>query len=161
MSETRLRPPTFQSFYNDHSLFDDSTGVVHDLEEGRRIGVALGDHKAVILRNHGLLTVGHSVDEAVWWFITMERSCQAQLMAEAVGKPTCIEPEYAAHARRHAPDFRTESHARRVFLLAHDLHSDDICREAGTKRKAVSREVHRLRSAAQEWQRAAAYAGSS
>ncbi len=36
-------------------------------------------HKAVILRNHGLLTVGHSVDEAAWWFITMERSCQAQL----------------------------------------------------------------------------------
>ena len=30
-------------------------------------------YKAAILRNHGLLTVGHSVDEAVWWFITMER----------------------------------------------------------------------------------------
>ncbi|MFP7483437.1 class II aldolase/adducin family protein [Priestia filamentosa] len=35
--------------------------------------------------DHGLLTVGQSVDSAAWWFITMERSCQAQLMAEAAG----------------------------------------------------------------------------
>ena len=85
------------AFYDDHALFDDYTGVVLDLEEGKRIAHALGDGKAVILRNHGLLTVGQSVDEAVWWFITMERSCQAQLMAEAAGTPVHIAPEMAAH----------------------------------------------------------------
>ena len=47
----------------------------------------------MILRNHGLLTVGHSVEEAAWWFITMERSCQAQLLAEAAGTPIPISPE--------------------------------------------------------------------
>ena len=52
------------AFYGDHDVFDDYTGVVLDTEEGQRIAAALGDHKAVILRNHGLLTVGHSVDEA-------------------------------------------------------------------------------------------------
>jgi len=83
------------AFYNDHSVFDDYTGVVLDIEEGKRIAHALGEHKAVILRNHGLLTVGHSVDEAVWWFITMERSCQVQLMAEAAGTPVLIDPEMA------------------------------------------------------------------
>jgi ribulose-5-phosphate 4-epimerase/fuculose-1-phosphate aldolase len=83
------------AFYQDHGLFDDYTGVVVDTEEGKRIGVALGSHKAVILRNHGLLTVGHTVDEAVWWFITMERSCQAQLLAEAAGKPVKIDPAMA------------------------------------------------------------------
>jgi ribulose-5-phosphate 4-epimerase/fuculose-1-phosphate aldolase len=66
-----------------------------DLEEGKRIAHALADHKAAILRNHGLLTVGQSVEEAVWWFITMERSCQAQLMAEAAGTPVLIEEEMA------------------------------------------------------------------
>ena len=65
------------------------------LEEGKRIAHALGDNKAVILRNHGLLTVGHSVDEAAWWFITMERSCQAQLLAEAAGTPVLIDPDMA------------------------------------------------------------------
>jgi ribulose-5-phosphate 4-epimerase/fuculose-1-phosphate aldolase len=83
------------AFYGDHALFDDYTGVVLDTEEGKRLAHALGDGKAVILRNHGLLTVGQSVDEAAWWFITMERSCQAQLLAEAAGKPVLIDEEMA------------------------------------------------------------------
>ncbi len=83
------------SFYGDHALFDDYTGVVLDIEEGKRLAHALGDNKAAILRNHGLLTVGHSVDEAAWWFITMERSCQAQLLAEAAGTPVLIDPDIA------------------------------------------------------------------
>ncbi|MED4690716.1 class II aldolase/adducin family protein [Peribacillus frigoritolerans] len=94
----RLLDPITQdacAFYKDHSVFDDYTGVVHDLEEGRRIGKALGPHKAVILRNHGLLTVGKTVDECAWWFITMERSCQAQLMAESVGNPVLIDEHHA------------------------------------------------------------------
>jgi ribulose-5-phosphate 4-epimerase/fuculose-1-phosphate aldolase len=69
---------------------------VLDLEEGKRIAAALGEHKAVILSNHGLLTVGQtSVDEAAWWFITMERSCQAQLLAEAAGTPVLIDADQA------------------------------------------------------------------
>jgi ribulose-5-phosphate 4-epimerase/fuculose-1-phosphate aldolase len=79
------------AFYGDHGVFDDYTGVVVDLEEGKRLAHALGEQKAVILRNHGLLTVGHSVEEAAWWFITMERSCQAQLLAEAAGTPVLID----------------------------------------------------------------------
>ena len=84
------------AFYDDHELFDDYTGVVLDLEEGKRIGHALGDAKAVILSNHGLLTAGHSVDEAAWWFITMERTCQAQLLAETAGTPVLIDADQAA-----------------------------------------------------------------
>ena len=83
------------AFYDDHEVFDDYTGVVLDIEEGKRIAHALGEAKACILRNHGLLTVGHSVDEAVWWFITMERSCQVQLLAEAAGTPVLIDDEMA------------------------------------------------------------------
>jgi ribulose-5-phosphate 4-epimerase/fuculose-1-phosphate aldolase len=98
----RLLDPITQdacAFFEDHALFDDYTGVVLDLEEGKRIAQTLGPRKAVILRNHGLLTVGKSVDEAAWWFITMERSCQAQLMAEAAGKPILIEAEHARVTR--------------------------------------------------------------
>jgi ribulose-5-phosphate 4-epimerase/fuculose-1-phosphate aldolase len=94
----RLLDPITQdacAFFEDHGLFDDYTGVVLDLEEGKRIAAALADHKAVILRNHGLLTTGHSVDAAVWTFITMERSCQAQLLAEAAGTLVLIAPDMA------------------------------------------------------------------
>jgi len=98
----RLLDPITQdvcAFYGDHSLYDDYGGVVLDLEEGKRVAHALGGNKAVILRNHGLLTVGQSVDEAVWWFITMERSCQAQLLAEAAGRPVAIDPATATLTR--------------------------------------------------------------
>jgi ribulose-5-phosphate 4-epimerase/fuculose-1-phosphate aldolase len=88
------------AFFEDHELFDDYTGVVLDVEEGKRIAVSLGEAKAVILRNHGLLTVGHSVDEAVWWFVTMERSCQVQLLAEAAGTPVLIDEDMARSTAR-------------------------------------------------------------
>ncbi|MFD8431314.1 class II aldolase/adducin family protein [Streptomyces coelicoflavus] len=89
------------AFYQDVSVFDDYTGVVVDPEEGRRIGRALGSHKAVILRNHGMLTVGQSVDSAAWWFLTLERTAQSQLTAYAAAaglgaKPLQIRPEEAA-----------------------------------------------------------------
>lgn len=83
------------AFYNDHAVFDDYTGVVVDTGEGERIADALGDKKALILTNHGNLTVGRSVEEAAWWFITMERTCQAQLLADAAGEPKKIKPEVA------------------------------------------------------------------
>ena len=87
------------AFFEDHARYDDYRGVVNDIEEGRRIGVALGDAKAVILANHGLLTVGGSVAEAAWWFVTMERSCQAQLLAMAAGKPRNIDRDTALLVR--------------------------------------------------------------
>jgi ribulose-5-phosphate 4-epimerase/fuculose-1-phosphate aldolase len=83
------------AFYDDHVVFDDYTGVVLDGGEGVRIASGLGDKKAAILSNHGLLTVGGSVEEAAWWYITMERSCHAQLMAEAAGTPVLIDPDVA------------------------------------------------------------------
>ncbi|MDH5675730.1 MAG: class II aldolase/adducin family protein [Myxococcales bacterium] len=84
------------AFHGDHGLFDDYTGVVLDTKEGERIGQALGKHKAVILRNHGLLTVGTSVESAAFWFISMDRCCQTQLLAEAAGTPKLIGEEDAA-----------------------------------------------------------------
>ena len=94
----RLLDPLTQdscAFYGDHGLFADFTGVVYETSEGERVAKALANYKAVILRNHGLLTVGQTVDEAAWWFITMERSCQAQLIAEAAGTPVKIDPNHA------------------------------------------------------------------
>ncbi|ATL85184.1 class II aldolase/adducin family protein [Streptomyces malaysiensis subsp. malaysiensis] len=87
------------AFYEDQGLYSDFRGVVNDTEEGRRIGVALGGAKAVILQNHGLLTVGQSVAAAAWWFITMERSCQTQLLAMAAGTPTLIDHDTAVDVR--------------------------------------------------------------
>ena len=87
------------AFFEDHRLYEDFRGVVNDIEEGKRIATALGGSKAVILANHGLLTVGESVAEAAWWFVTMERSCQAQLLAMSAGTPKLIDRETALITR--------------------------------------------------------------
>ena len=95
----RLLDPLTQdacAFYGSHSVYADYTGVVLDVEEGDRIADALGAGKAVILRNHGLLTVGTSVEEAAWLFVAMEQACHVQVMAEAIGTPLQIEPSMAA-----------------------------------------------------------------
>jgi ribulose-5-phosphate 4-epimerase/fuculose-1-phosphate aldolase len=92
------------AFYDDVAVFDDFTGVVLDPEEGRRIGAALGHKKAVILRNHGMLTVGQSVESAAWWFITLERTAQSQLLAYAAGTPRAIPHEEALLTRGQVGD---------------------------------------------------------
>jgi ribulose-5-phosphate 4-epimerase/fuculose-1-phosphate aldolase len=85
------------AFFEDIGRYNDYRGVVLDKEEGERIGKALGQYKAVILRNHGMLTVGETVDSAAWWFLTLERTAQAQLMAYSAAaglgsKPIQIDP---------------------------------------------------------------------
>ncbi len=92
------------AFFDDIGTYADYRGVVLSSEEGDRIGRALGDKKAVILRNHGMLTVGETVDSAAWWFLTLERTAQAQLMAYSAGaghgsKPIQIDAEEAAATR--------------------------------------------------------------
>lgn len=72
------------AFYGVHSVYPDFGGIVYTPEEGARLVSCLGDKKALILQNHGLLTTGVTVDEAIWAFISMERCCQSQLLAESV-----------------------------------------------------------------------------
>ncbi|MCH6172295.1 class II aldolase/adducin family protein [Pseudonocardia alaniniphila] len=88
------------AFYRDLGLYTEYGGPARYQEEGRRIATAVGDTKGAILRNHGLITCGHTVGEAAWWFITLERSCQAQLLAMAAGTPISIDDETAEFTRK-------------------------------------------------------------
>ncbi len=74
------------AFYKHHEVYEEYNGLILDSTEGDNIAKLLNNKKALILKNHGLLTVGETVDSAAWWFITMERSCQVQLLAEAALK---------------------------------------------------------------------------
>lgn len=89
-------------FFEEQAIYDSYGGVAFDAEEGNAIAEALGDKKTVILQNHGLLTTGVNVDTAVWLFISMDKCCQSQLLAEAAGKPTLIPDETAVHAKAQA-----------------------------------------------------------
>jgi ribulose-5-phosphate 4-epimerase/fuculose-1-phosphate aldolase len=99
----RLLDPLTQDsckFYGGHALFDDFTGVVLDTSEGDRIAEALGQHRAVILKNHGFLTAGTSVEEAAFLYLSMDNAAHTQLLAEAAGRPQLIPPDVAAHTAK-------------------------------------------------------------
>ncbi|KAK1966201.1 class II aldolase and Adducin domain-containing protein [Colletotrichum sublineola] len=71
------------AFYNDVVLYNSFGGIVLGKEEGLHIAAALGDKKAAILQNHGLVTCGKSVESCVYWFLSLERCCHQQLLADA------------------------------------------------------------------------------
>ena len=87
-----LEPLSAESavFYQRHAIYDS-----YKLGEGYTLANAIGDNRALILKSHGILTVGQSVDEAAYLFISMERAAQAQLLAAAAGTPQPIEHEHA------------------------------------------------------------------
>lgn len=85
-------------FYNDHTVISVQGGaVVFDANAGKELAAEFSTGKAAIHQNHGLFTVGTTVDAAAFWFITMERSCQVQLAAMAAGEPIHIRHEYAQY----------------------------------------------------------------
>ena len=77
----------------DHVLYTSFNGIVLAEKEGKDIAACLGNKKAALLQNHGLLTVGGTIEEAVFWFLSLEKCCHAQLMADAAaggrGGTTC------------------------------------------------------------------------
>ncbi len=69
------------AFVFDQALFDDEEVEVLSVDGGKRIAAAVGDAKLCILRNHGFLTVGGSVESAVGWFVMAERAAEVHVKA--------------------------------------------------------------------------------
>lgn len=112
-SVTKLEPISQEAcaFFDDHEIFDDEEVNIGSTDGGKRIAVAIGDARAAILRNHGLLTVGTSVDAAVGYFLLMERSAEVQVKARDA-KPI------GADAARRVHDMFDEREAWQVFQWA-------------------------------------------
>lgn len=77
---------------NQHSLmfydrlaYHDYEGIALDLDERERLVRDLGDRKAMVLRNHGLLTAGRTVPEAFSLMYYLEQSCRIQIDLMATG----------------------------------------------------------------------------
>ncbi|MGI9614850.1 MAG: class II aldolase/adducin family protein, partial [Acidimicrobiales bacterium] len=121
-AERRLIEPITQEacmFHDDHSLFDDEEVQVLSIEGGKRIAAALGGNSSVILANHGLLTTGPGVAEAVAAFVTMERVCEAALKAPGA-QPISAESAAIANA-----DLRVPATFRDAFWALVDRHLSD------------------------------------
>ncbi|MCB5910256.1 class II aldolase/adducin family protein [Streptomyces pinistramenti] len=99
----RLDPLTQDAcvLYQRHGVYGQFLGLVNARREGKEVVKTMGDGTAVIMQNHGFLTGGRSIGEAVWLFIVMERAAQAQLMAEAsASEPLLIPHDVAVETGR-------------------------------------------------------------
>ncbi len=107
----RLVEPTSQdacAFFESQRLARGFEGVVFDTEVGDTLGAAFAEHagnaeriNVVVHENHGHMTVGGTVDEAVFWFILFEQMCQAQMRLESTGWPySVLDTEMARHTNR-------------------------------------------------------------
>src|SRR5690606_4877515 len=79
--------------------YHDYEGVALDLDERQRIQASLGDNIALMLRHHGLLSVGASVADAFYVMYYLNRACEIQLAATSSDQPYSTIPE---HLSQHA-----------------------------------------------------------
>ncbi|HEX5477026.1 MAG TPA: class II aldolase/adducin family protein [Burkholderiales bacterium] len=78
-----LLPLTQNAMFFSGVGYHDYEGPAVDIDEQQRLVADLGQHDAMILRNHGLLAAGRSIPEAFVTMYWLERACQAQALAMA------------------------------------------------------------------------------
>lgn len=92
------------AFYENHVVIGASAGAVAvETKAGVSVAEAFKGVRAALHQNHGLLTASrHSIDDAAFWFIALERCCQQQLLIEAAGvKPQILSEKTARYSRDH------------------------------------------------------------
>ncbi len=72
-------------FYKDVGVYTDTINLIRDHDMGRGVARALGPHRAVLLKNHGVVVCGRSIEETVISVIMLENAAQVQMIAEAAG----------------------------------------------------------------------------
>ncbi|KAI8618476.1 class II aldolase/adducin N-terminal [Chytriomyces sp. MP71] len=89
------------AFYERHAIFSEFDGIPADTVIGHRIAETLGPlANGVIMQNHGLLTVGETLQESIFWFVSMDRCCHSQMLSMSTGlKPIAIAHDAASSAR--------------------------------------------------------------
>ncbi|MGI4811326.1 MAG: class II aldolase/adducin family protein [Janthinobacterium lividum] len=91
-------------FYNNCAVIGASAGAVAvEKESGYSVAREIGKSRGILHQNHGLLTCSrHSIDDAAFWFIALERACQQQILVESTGiKPQIVSQKTAEYSAEH------------------------------------------------------------
>ena len=79
--------------------YHDFEGVTVDADERERMVASIGAKRVVILRNHGLLTWGETLEEAFMWLWLLQRACDIQVAAASVGRLRQVADSVLTQAR--------------------------------------------------------------
>jgi L-fuculose-phosphate aldolase len=81
-------------------VFAETTDLITDQPRGKAVAKALGAGHVVILRNHGIVAAGRTIEEAVYLAIKLEKACRIQLLAESAGGPKLFVKDEELEAKR-------------------------------------------------------------
>jgi L-fuculose-phosphate aldolase len=65
--------------------FEESSDLIVTAEQGTAVAKLLGEHKIVLLRNHGIVVAGASIEEACIRGVLLEHSAKTQVTAASMG----------------------------------------------------------------------------
>jgi ribulose-5-phosphate 4-epimerase/fuculose-1-phosphate aldolase len=86
---------------HDDVAYHDYEGISDDASESERLSRNLGKKNQLIMRSHGLITVGKTVGEAYWRMFHLDMACSLQMDVLATGRPFIQQPpEVSAKVRR-------------------------------------------------------------
>ena len=85
-------------FYNRLAIDGSFGGIATEEAEGERIAATIGNHSAVMMGNHGVTTVGHTVAEAFDAMYHLERAARTMVLAYSTGRDLNIMPHDLAEA---------------------------------------------------------------
>jgi ribulose-5-phosphate 4-epimerase/fuculose-1-phosphate aldolase len=119
LKDNRIVPASqTAAFFDGHVAYDDTyTGTADFPEEGERLAALIGDKHVVMMKNHGVLTVGATVAQAYRRLYRIERICRNQLLALSSGKPLEILAERIVSAVQAPAQNETHSGAERERLF--------------------------------------------
>jgi L-fuculose-phosphate aldolase len=97
-------------FANGIAFFDETPELITEDDQGRAVAEALGDRRAVVLRNHGVLVADRDLRWAVLSAVTLERAVRLQSIASTLGTLQPISQEWAErmHAEKYQDRFVEE-----------------------------------------------------
>ena len=83
-------------------VFSETADLIIDQSRGKAVARVMADSDVLIMRNHGIVTAGRTIEEATVLALFLERACKAQLMVEACGgaKHLCSHDDAVAKAGR-------------------------------------------------------------
>lgn len=98
-----IKPVTHEGSYfwpPDIPVFAEMTDLIITREQGQSVATAIGDHKALFMKNHGVVLAAASIEDATLGAVLLEKAARAQLYAISMGREVPWTPEWEATAKR-------------------------------------------------------------
>jgi len=94
----RIRPIGHEGvLFVDLPIFSETSELIRTPEQGRAVAACLGSHRAALLRNHGIVVAGGSIEEATIYAISLEKAVKIQLLASLMGTPVWSSQQESEH----------------------------------------------------------------